>query len=133
MKRAREKLKEAKIEADKCKCTEIEKQKVIYLGERLKDKEEIIKSKNEYIEFNRNQLERTEEELSGLKVISQNFNDLKVKDQKLIDENEFLKVLVKDLKEYKFVSEKEKLGRKLSRLKISEGSEEKIEELNSAY
>src|SRR5437773_5448298 len=92
MTHAKKFLKKAQEEANKCKCTEVEKERVLHLNQRIMDKDELIKFGSETLIRTTNRLERTEEKVSNLEKVKDQFSELK-------KENDFLREQLTQLKE----------------------------------
>src|SRR2546423_1681288 len=74
-----------------------------------------------------------EKERKELKETTDKFNNLRVKEQSLTDENISLKKEVEKLKRKKLRSREEKLEELILQLDIDEENKEKLEELHRAY
>ena len=123
MTHAKEFLKKAQEEANNCKCTEVEKERVLHLNQRIMDKDELIKFGSETLIRTTNRLERTEEKVSNLEKVKDQFSELK-------KENDLLREQLTQLKEENLTYKLEKLERLIFRLGIDE---DKIKNLRNSY
>lgn len=112
MSTARDYLQRAEREMSACNCSEEEKKKNI----RTTEKKTVLEEK----------LGIKETELTK---ITNEFNDLRVEDQNLINKNKSLKKQVRELSKYKLRSLEGKLKQSIRHLKISEEKEDKVVEL----
>src|SRR5438128_6898238 len=118
------------------------------LRDKIKDKEKLIEEKEESIKEKKEQLENKEKKINAkedelktkdkkiddkqakLDEVNKDFSNLRVEDQRTIDENNHLREKVKELQQYKLRSQEEKF----QRLIIRRGAdEEEIEKLCKAY
>ena len=117
-------LQEVEEEMEACKCSEERKK---FLQSEMKTEEENIriKAKNEYLD------KKIDEKQTKLDEVNKDFNDLRVEDQKLVNENNCLKKQVKELQQYKLRSQKEKLQKLVWRRRGAE--REEFKKLCAAY
>jgi len=141
MRDARESLAEAKTEADKCNCTEIEKVRTSSLREQVDNQREFFRFGRETLIRTENQLQRSEARIENLEVVREQFNNLRIEDARtreevrnLREENISLKNQLLELKEenltQKINIKEEKLNRLVFRLNIDDSL---IQGLQRAY
>ena len=131
---AKEFLKKAEEEADNCKCTELEKQKIVHLNERLQDKDKLAEERKEELSRTTNQLEKAQKRIESLETVNERFNNLRIEDVRITQENQKLKEENNKLREENLTQKinfrEDKLNRLIFRLNINDNL---IQKLQSAY
>jgi len=145
---ARDYLQKAEREMSQCRCTEEEKAKTRAEGERsarfggenwglkreLDEKEKRIKREEKVNEETKESLKQTKENLEKKETeflkVNDKFSDLRVEEQRLKDENSFLKTRLEKLQTSKLRSQENELKRLISRLDIDEDEVDNLRDFN---
>jgi|SRR6185312_764701 len=136
--KAKIKLKEADDETKKCNCTEIKRLTVSHLEESKKLQNEFIQFGKEKLNKTENQLINAQNKIENLEVVRTQFNNLRVEDvrnreemKNLRVENKSLKEQLRELKEenvlQKISFKEEKLNRLVFRLDIDDNLIQKLQ------